>query len=132
MREPESTEEPLGGLCPHQRLPRRARPTGLPNLSGEPVGLSPPSPPCSSVVLGEGYRSQVPAIPHFLQSLSLASLSPPLGPRSWLESRAVDTGTEWQTAHLQPGGHLVPSGLLCLSTWPDDLPVVGDDLGVGV
>lgn len=34
--------------------------------------------------------------------------------------------------HLQPGGHLVPSGFLCLSSWPDDLPVIWDDLGVGV
>lgn len=41
-------------------------------------------------------------------------------------------GAERQAPHLQPGGHLVPSGLIGLSAWPDDLPVVGDDLGVGV
>ena len=44
----------------------------------------------------------------------------------------VEARAGWRVPHLQPGGHLVTSGLLCLSTWPDDFPVVGNDLGVGV
>lgn len=78
----------------------------------------------SSAAPGVGEGGQALVLP-------ASSLCPPLseGPDGVLGG---DARAGCSVPHLQPGGHLVPSGLLCLSAWPDDLPVIGDDLGVGV
>ena len=63
--------------------------------------------------------------------ISGPSLSP-LHPRHRMEAMVHgDLGRE-AGPHLQPGGHLIAARFLGLSARPDDLPVVGNDLGVGV
>lgn len=94
--------------------------------------LPPPALPACSVSPGVGCGSRAPVHSPLASVLCTGLTVPSCGPA---ELDGVSGCGCWRGAvgpHLQPGGHLVPSGLLCLSTWPDDLPVVGDNLGVGV